>query len=1029
MNRTLLLFSLSALLFLLGGISPAQNRRSTIPVFNSDIRISKALHHSGSNKLSGAGYMFVDFEDNIFPPTGWTTSYTGTTLYWLRQTSVSAFGMGSASLRFAFYLASAGTEQTILTNTFAPTVAGDSLKFDHAYATYTGGANDQLLIDYSTDSGTTWNQVALLLGGLTGELVTAPDQSTSFAPTANQWASKAFALVPGTNKIRFTAISDYGNNLYLDNIALGTPPPNDIAVAPLTFPSSLTPGNVAVTATVKNAGSATQASFDVTAEITPGGYSSTKTVTNLVAGATAVVTFDNWSAVKGDYTIKVASKLSGDENSANDIATAAVTITEATWSALAATPNAYSRSCAALVTKNGLDYIYQFGGGSATQLTSVAVYNVAANSWSTTGLAAIPSAVSSATAVPLGDSTIYLFGGESTAGLGKTFKYNFYTNTWSTLAAMPTAVTDALVLKSGELVYVIGGNNGNFDTTTGSSQSTVQIYNSKTDSYSTGTALPYGVAMAAGGLANNKIIVAGGWDTQNAIDSVLLGAINVSDPTQIAWTVSPKKYPAGAIARAAAYVEGVSGPNPGVAFTGGLIDAADPTGKTYVYDFNTDLWHNAPDLSVPRSNMKAAGKGSREVYVVAGYNGSSGVGNLDKLTLEADPTATLSLGSPIGGENWGTGTRQTIKWTANLVPSVKIEYTTDGGTNWLPVTVVSNTKSILTSKNSRNHKNVSAKLLGAGSYVWTIPNTPSTACKVRISDASNPAVNSASPSSFTIVEVAPVTVIFEDQFDNDNSVEALEARGWTVSDNDGGGDTPAFGQGAVDVFSSYDGPDTGYVASNYYGANGTLIDQWLISPPVKVAVGDSLTFWHRSPDADDYSDSLFVRLSPTGDKAIASFTQELDHFRTSVDGWAYWSQPFTQSGTVRFAIQYYMEDGGPDGTNSDYVGIDALRVIGGKTVDVKTFNSTKPKTFALEQNYPNPFNPVTVIGYQVPVTSHVTLTIYNALGKEIATLVNQEKPAGQYKASFNASNLPSGIYFYRICAGNFTAVKKLMLVK
>ena len=85
--------------------------------------------------------------------------------------------------------------------------------------------------------------------------------------------------------------------------------------------------------------------------------------------------------------------------------------------------------------------------------------------------------------------------------------------------------------------------------------------------------------------------------------------------------------------------------------------------------------------------------------------------------------------------------------------------------------------------------------------------------------------------------------------------------------------------------------------------------------------------------------------------------------------------------------------------------------------------------YKLSQNYPNPFNPVTTIKYQFPERGFVTLKVYDVLGNEVATLVNEEKPAGGYEVEWNASDLPSGIYFYRMRAGNFIDTKKLILLK
>jgi len=102
-----------------------------------------------------------------------------------------------------------------------------------------------------------------------------------------------------------------------------------------------------------------------------------------------------------------------------------------------------------------------------------------------------------------------------------------------------------------------------------------------------------------------------------------------------------------------------------------------------------------------------------------------------------------------------------------------------------------------------------------------------------------------------------------------------------------------------------------------------------------------------------------------------------------------------------------------------------------------SFNSTgvqqtvelMPATFKLEQNYPNPFNPTTTINYSVANSGFVKIKVYDVLGKEVATLVNENKPAGNYKIEFNASRLVSGVYFYRIFAENFVETKKMILMK
>jgi hypothetical protein len=90
---------------------------------------------------------------------------------------------------------------------------------------------------------------------------------------------------------------------------------------------------------------------------------------------------------------------------------------------------------------------------------------------------------------------------------------------------------------------------------------------------------------------------------------------------------------------------------------------------------------------------------------------------------------------------------------------------------------------------------------------------------------------------------------------------------------------------------------------------------------------------------------------------------------------------------------------------------------------------TIPNLFLLEQNYPNPFNPSTTISYPLPMINHVSLKVYDVLGKEIVTLVNEQQEAGTYQTAFNAKGLSSGLYFYKITAGTFSQTKKMLLQK
>ena len=96
---------------------------------------------------------------------------------------------------------------------------------------------------------------------------------------------------------------------------------------------------------------------------------------------------------------------------------------------------------------------------------------------------------------------------------------------------------------------------------------------------------------------------------------------------------------------------------------------------------------------------------------------------------------------------------------------------------------------------------------------------------------------------------------------------------------------------------------------------------------------------------------------------------------------------------------------------------------------MKENSSFVTNSFLLMQNYPNPFNPTTSIRYSLPTNSYVTLKIYDILGKEICTLVNKYQDAGYHYTLFDAANLPSGVYFYKLQAGMHSDTKKLIILK
>jgi hypothetical protein len=178
---------------------------------------------------------------------------------------------------------------------------------------------------------------------------------------------------------------------------------------------------------------------------------------------------------------------------------------------------------------------------------------------------------------------------------------------------------------------------------------------------------------------------------------------------------------------------------------------------------------------------------------------------------------------------------------------------------------------------------------------------------------------------------------------------------------------------------------------------------------------------------------------PAGDVITAMSIDNTGNIFIALENWAVY--PSVDIGV------YYSKD---KGATWDYVALDSIQVNSlvsfgastyaitngygvyllnpGNATAVKNSN-TQLKSFVLYQNYPNPFNPSTVISYQMPTAGHVVLKVYDILGRDVETLVDEEKSAGNYKLTFNGSRLASGMYFYQLKTGAYLQTKKLMLIK
>lgn len=186
-----------------------------------------------------------------------------------------------------------------------------------------------------------------------------------------------------------------------------------------------------------------------------------------------------------------------------------------------------------------------------------------------------------------------------------------------------------------------------------------------------------------------------------------------------------------------------------------------------------------------------------------------------------------------------------------------------------------------------------------------------------------------------------------------------------------------------------------------------------------------LSFWHRYATEPGY-DFCYVEVSSDN----GSNWQQVTSYNGSMTTWTQVTLDITQYalGSSQLKIRFRLTSDA--GLTADGWYIDDVKLTNycGALVGI-VGNNNIPFEYALEQNYPNPFNPSTLIKYQVPVATNVKITVFDILGKKVATLVDQKKEAGYHEVEFSGLDLASGLYIYRIEAGNFSDVKKMMLVK
>jgi hypothetical protein len=276
-----------------------------------------------------------------------------------------------------------------------------------------------------------------------------------------------------------------------------------------------------------------------------------------------------------------------------------------------------------------------------------------------------------------------------------------------------------------------------------------------------------------------------------------------------------------------------------------------------------------------------------------------------------------------------------------------------------------------------------------------------------------------------------------DPFGFGNDTDATRQAEFTDS-----GEKDGFGGARMTwVISSPNDSTQWVVKNNYYGISDSNAAFYARHASKGVTGEGSPLTWHINRKLGADSVNAFKKISLTMKKIPKQMTALMDWYRdvnggnktkntptskwnSSFDfdrkGYRYWRDTLNAS----FNSSVNLSAAGTDGK---VIGDTRWSYLG--PTNVATTNDFVPGVFSLDQNYPNPFNPSTTIKYQVPVNGLVTLKVYNLIGQEVATVVNEVQSASGYEASFDASKLSSGIYFYTLRAGNFMQTKKMMLLK
>ncbi|MBZ0203177.1 MAG: T9SS type A sorting domain-containing protein [Ignavibacteria bacterium] len=495
---------------------------------------------------------------------------------------------------------------------------------------------------------------------------------------------------------------------------------------------------------------------------------------------------------------------------------------------------------------------------------------------------------------------------------------------------------------------------------------------------------------------------------------------------------------------------------------GGYLNGSTPTTNFYKYDINANTWIARAPMPGAAAFCKGVGYQDSLIYVARGYDGSavSGIVYLYNSNTNSWRTCTPIPGNRFGGAFSRSGDtlvyvggadlslfynttyrgvisssdRSVITWTTGATcPGITTGMYRMDARPWGCKGIIltgGSTSSAFTSVSNMCY------VYSPGANVWTVQANKTTAWTAGQSGSVRLANNVwklACLSGYSGTATIAGTEIFTDTLCPAPPVTAwcegftavtFPPTGWTLT-----GAAALWSRNAVSGF----GVGVGSAKADFYnvGSGSQQLNSIVMGTPT--AAGDSLIFQNAYCTFTTENDQLQILTSTNGGTTWVLLTT----LNGGVAGQLVTAPPQTAAFTPSAAQWKYQRLALPVGVNR--IQFNAITAFGNNlyidsicykpNVVGITNNNTVAKEFSLSQNYPNPFNPTTNIKFGLPSAGNVKLVVFDVLGREVTTLVNEYKTSGIYTVDFDASMLSSGVYFYRIESGDFVQTKKMLLVK